>query len=407
MASHDFRYTKTAQKARRRYLAVTDIASKKHDCCILSSDGEILAPFFTFENNAEGFDILLKNIRNHCRDFDDVRVGVESTGHYSNNLISFLQGKGFCLTVFNPLQVNLFRKAQTLRKTKTDKADARFLAQMLMSSEHPIYAPQSLEISELKVLVRHRHRLVAMRTKLKISVSRLVAILFPELHTAVSSIHQATSYALLLELPTAKAVADCHLTRLTNLLYDNSKHRYGREKAVLIKSIAAKSIGTNSIATGFELQQTIKLLNNLRTEIDTLDKLVKKVMLTLNSPILTIPGISFTLGAIILAEIGNIDNFANPNKLLAFAGLEPSTHQSGKFTADNNSMVKRGSSYLRFALLQAALLITKYDGEFKSFYHKKRNEGKHHFVALNHVGKKLCRVIFHLLRNNLTFSLSA
>ena len=384
-----------------------DIASKKHDCCILGSNSEILAPVFTFENNAEGYDYLLKTIRNHCRDFKDVKVGVESTGHYSNNLISFLRNNGFVLTIFNPLHVNLFRKAQTLRKTKTDKADARFLAQMLMSYEQPVYAPQPLEISELKALVRHRFRLVAMRTKLKISVSRLVAILFPELSEAVSSIHQATSYALLLALPTAKDVADCHLTRLTNLLYDNSKHRYGKDKAIEIKNLAVKSIGSNSIATGFELQQTIRLLQNLRTEIDILEKQIKKVMLTISSPVLTIPGISYTLGSIILAEIGNIDNFANPDKLLAFAGLEPSTHQSGKFTADNNSMVKRGSSYLRWALLQAALLINRYDPAFMAYYTKKRQEGKHHYVAMNHTGRKLIRVIFHLLKNNVSFQSAA
>ncbi len=384
-----------------------DVASKKHDCCIIGDGAEILAPVFTFENNAEGYDVLLKAVRNHCRDFKDVRIGIESTGHYSNNLISFLQGKGFCLAVFNPLQVNLFRKAQSLRKTKTDKADARFLAQMLMSSDHPIYAPQSLEISELKALVRHRFRLVSMRTKLKISVSRLVAILFPELPDAVSTIHQTSVYSLLLELPTAKAIATCHLTRLSNLLYQSSKHRHGKDKALEIKVLAAKSIGSNSIATGFELQQTIRLLTNLRVEIDVLDKQIKKFMLEINSPILTVPGISFTLGSIILSEIGNIENFSNPNKLLAFAGLEPSTHQSGKYAATNTPMVKRGSSYLRWALLQAALLSIQYDPTFRTYATKKESEGKHHFVVLNHVGRKLVRVIFHLLKNNVAFDPAA
>lgn len=381
-----------------------DIASKKHDCCIIGDKSDVLTPIFTFENNAEGYDVLLKTIRSLCHDFKDVKIGVESTGHYSNNLISFLRNKGFNLIVFNPLQVNLFRKAQTLRKTKTDKVDARFLAQMLLTSEQPVYAPQTLEISELKTLVRHRTRLVSIRTKLKISVSRLVAILFPELPNAVSSIHQATVYALLLEMPTAKAVADCHLTKLANLLYERSKHRYGKDKAIVIKNLAAKSIGQNSPATGFELQQTLRLLDNLRMEIEVLDKQIKALMLKINSPILTIPGISFTLGSIILAEIGNINNFNNPGKLLAFAGLEPSTHQSGKYSASITPMVKRGSSYLRWALLQAALLVSQYDPSFKAYAAKKEREGKHHFVVMSHVGRKLVRVIFHLLKNNVPFT---
>jgi len=384
-----------------------DVASKKHDCCIIGGDSVVLAPVFAFENNAEGYDILLKTIRNLCREPKCVKIAIESTGHYSNNLISFLQSVGFSLTVFNPLQVNLFRKAQTLRKTKTDKVDARFLAQMLLTSEHPVYVPQPLEISELKTLVRHRTRLVSMRSKLKVSVSRLVAMLFHELPGAVSSIHQATFYALLLEFPTAKAVADCHLTRLTNLLYERSKHRYGKDKAIEIKALAAKSIGQDSFATGFELQQTLRLLGNLRSEIDTLDKQIKSVMLKINSPILTIPGISYTLGAIIIAEIGRIDNFSNPGKLLAFAGLEPSTHQSGKYCATQTSMVKRGSSYLRWAVLQAALLVAQYDSVFKSYAAKKESEGKHHFVVRSHVGRKLVLVIFHLLKNNVAFASAA
>jgi transposase len=384
-----------------------DIASKKHDCCIIGGNGDVLAPIFTFENNAEGYDVLLKTIRSFCRDTTDVKVGVEATGHYSTNIIAFFQSKGFTLTVFNPLQVNLYRKAQTLRKTKTDKVDARFIALMLMTYEQPVYAPPPLEISELKTLVRHRTRMVSMRTKLKISVSRLVAILFPELPNAVSSIHQATVYTLLLEMPTAKAVADCHLTKLTNLLYERSKHRYGKDKAIEIKSLATKSIGQNSLATGFELQQTIRILENLRAEIDALDKQIKALMLKINSPILTIPGISFTLGSIILAEIGNIENFCNPNKLLAFAGLEPSTHQSGKYSANNTPMVKRGSSYLRWAVLQAALLVAQYDPSFKVYAAKKSQEGKHHFVVLSHVGRKLVRVIFHLLKNDIPFETAA
>ena len=381
-----------------------DIASKKHDCCIMGSNTELLAPVFTFENNAEGYGILLKNIRSHERDFSQVKIGLESTGHYGSNLISFLASKGFELVVFNPLSVDLYRKAGSLRKTKTDKADAQFLARMLLSTENSSYVPNVPEIADLKALIRHRSRLKSIRSRLKISVSRLATVLFPELPGAVWSIHQASSYAMFLELPTAKAISECHLTRLANLLSSASRQQYGKEKALEIKVLASKSIGPDSRVIGFELQQTIRIITNVAAELKILDKEITALMKRIGSPILTIPGISYNLGSVILSEIGNIRNFANPSKLLAFAGLEPSTYQSGNYQATKASMVKRGSPYLRWAILQAAKSVSRYDPTFKAYADKKSSEGKHYFVVLNHVGRKLTRVIFHLLKNNQAFN---
>ena len=382
-----------------------DVASQKHDCCIIDSDGVVLCKNFVFANNREGFDFLISTIVSFLsnKEFSQVRVGLESTGHYSTNLTNFLNSKGFRLTVFNPLHVNLYRKGQTLRKTKTDKTDAMFLAVMLFSDASLVYTPISHQILELKALIRHRFRLIGLRTKLKVSVSRLITILFPELHSVVWSIHQNSCYALLLEFPTAKCISDCHLTKLTNLLYDNSNGKYGKEKALAIRELASKSIGADSVSVGFELQQIIRIINNMQDEIDILDKHIKSVMIEINSPILTIPGISYTLGAIIIAEIGDITNFDTSAKLLAFAGLEPSTYQSGNFTAGKTPMVKRGSTYLRWAFLTAARLVAMRDSTFKAYCQKKKSEGKHHFVVMSHVGKKLVRVVFQLLKTNTAF----
>lgn len=388
-----------------------DVASDKHDCCIIDEGGVVLNENFTFANNREGFDFLVDTIVSHLpiKELLDVspsqgiRIGLESTGHYSTNLVNFLKAKGFEITIFNPLHVNLYRKAQTLRKTKTDKTDARFLAVMLFSDDSKSYTPISYQITELKSLVRHRFRLISLRSRLKVSVSRLITILFPELHSAVWSIHQASCNALLLEYPTAKDISKCHLTKLTNLLYENSHGKYGREKALQIRELAEKSIGSSSISVGFELKQTIRLINHLQEEINILDKHIKVVMKDINSPVLTIPGISYTLGSIIITEIGDISNFSNPAKLLAFAGLEPSIYQSGKFTAGKTPMVKRGSTYLRWAFLNAARLVAMRDDAFKAYCQKKKSEGKHYNVVMSHVGKKLVRVVFQLLKTNTDF----
>lgn len=227
--------------------------------------------------------------------------------------------------------------------------------------------------------------------------------MFPELPGIVSSCNQKSVYCLLLALPNPQAISSCHLTRLANVLKQSSHGRYGRDKATAVREAASRSIGSNSPALAFELQQTIRLIQNVQSEIDLLDQQIRLILDNLHSPLMTIPGISYTLAAIILAEIGDINRFDTPAKLLAFAGMEPSTWQSGKFTAANTPMVKRGSSYLRWAMLQAARLVCMRDPAFRQFMLKKRSEGKHHFVVMSHVGKKLTRVIFHILKTGVAF----
>ena len=301
------------------------------------------------------------------------------------------------------MATNLFRKAQTLRKTKTDKTDALVIAKMLFSDDTKSYSPVSYQIQELKSLTRHRYRLIGYRSKLKISVTRLIDIIFPELPKLFWSIHQKSSYCLLSELSSPKDMASCHLTKLTNILSKASRGRYGRDKAVALKESASNSIGTTTRALSFELQQTIRLIKSVQVEIDTLDLQIKEVITEINSPLMSIPGISYTLAAIILSEIGDVERFSSPYKLLAFAGLEPSTYQSGKYNASHTPMVKRGSTYLRWAILTAARTVSMRDITFSEYLLKKQSEGKHYLVAMSHVSKKLVRVIFHLLKTNTQF----
>lgn len=382
-----------------------DVAKEKHDCIIINSDGEILEDVFQIKNNIEGFNLLKNKILNNLEDnnLKKLKVGLESTGHYSNNITSFIQKNSFPITIFNPLSTNLYRKAHSLRKTKTDKIDALFIATMLFSENSESYSPISYHITEVKSLARHRFRLVGYRSKLKISYCRILDIIFPELNSIVWSINQNSVYSLLLELPNTKYISTCHLTTLTNILSKGSKGKYSKAKAIEIRNLAKNSIGSISEAVSFELQQTIRLIRNTIEEIKILDKKIKSIMDTIESPVITIPGISYTLASIIISEIGNISNFSSSAKLLAFAGLEPSTHQSGNYTASYARMVKRGSKYLRWALLNAARLVAMRSPIFKDYLNKKRLEGKNFFVALSHVAKKLVRVIFHLLKNKQTF----
>ena len=373
-----------------------DVAKDKHDCFITNSDGEVLFKPFTISNNRDGFETLFQKIESVSDDLNKVKVGLEATGHYSYNLLGFLLDKGLTTFVINPLHTNLYRKSLSLRKTKTDKVDSRTIATMMMSDMNlKSYSDISYHNEELKSLTRYRFGKVKERAKLKSSVSRLICILFPELEELVPTLHMASVYALLSEFPGADAVANAHLTRLSNLLSESSKGRYGKDTAITFRDAAKISIGSYMPAKSLELKHTIKLIQELTVEIDEIEAAIKRIMdEEIKSPILTIPGISYRMGAMILAEVGDFSRFDSADKILAYAGMSPSTYQSGQLDNCYSHMEKRGSRYLRYALYNATKYVCHWDKSFGAYLEKKRSEGKHYNVALSHATKKLVRLIF-------------
>ena len=372
-----------------------DVAKDKHDCFITNSDGEILFKAFTIQNNRIGFDELYQKIRSVEVDMSKIKVGLEATGHYNYNLLGYLLDKGLPTYVINPLHTNLYRKSLSLRKTKTDKVDARTIAMMLMSDVNlKSYSDTSYHNEELKSLTRYRFDKVQERAHLKQSVSRLVTILFPELEKLVPTLHLASVYALLSELPSAGQIASCHLTHLTKLLQTASRGRYSREKAIEIRDAARTSIGSRMPAKSLELKHTLRLISELDSEIDEIESEIKNIMDQIHSPILTIPGIGYRMGAMIIAEVGDFSRFNSPDNLLAYAGISPSTYQSGQLESSYSHMEKRGSRYLRFALINAAKYACHWDESFGTYLQKKISEGKHYNVAITHATKKLVRLIY-------------
>lgn len=236
------------------------------------------------------------------------------------------------------------------------------------------YSDTSYHNEELKSLTRYRFDKVKERAKLKSSVSRLICILFPELEKLVPTIHMASIYALLSEFPSASAVASAHLTRLSNLLSKSSKGRYGKDAAIIFREAARNSIGSHMPAKSLELEHTIRLIRELDAEID---------------------------------EIGDFSRFDSPDRILAYAGMSPSTYQSGQLDNCYSHMEKRGSKYLRYALFNATKYVCLWDKSFAAYLAKKRAEGKHYNVALSHAAKKLVRLIYAMERSGQPYNKAA
>lgn len=206
-------------------------------------------------------------------------------------------------------------------------------------------------------------------------------------------------YALLCEFPSAEHIAKAHLAKLTNLLYSASKGHYNRDTAVKFRDAARSSIGVFIPAKALELKHTISLIKELNKEIDEIEAAIKSIMDKIDSPIISVPGIGLNMAVMIISKIGDFNNFDSSDKTLAFAGLSPSTYQSGKLNNCYSHMEKRGSRYLRYALYNATKYVCHWNPVFSAYLDKKRSKGKHYNVALSHAAKKSVRLIFALQKS--------
>ena len=379
-----------------------DIAKFKHFASVVSQDGKVIVKPFPFENSRQGFMKLVEEIEN----FQDCLIGLESTGHYAENLIYFLYERGYQIGVINPIQTDALRDSN-IRKTKTDKIDTTLIVQCLMLNKYSLVTSLDINIIKLRRLSRFRLETIQQQTRIKTQLTGCLDIVFPELPSFFKgNLHLKVSYALLEKYPSAKAIAHCRIDGLTNLLYSNSKGHYNHDKALQLKTLAKGSIALDNPAIELQIQCLIKQLRLYQEQIKDINLSIMTLIELINSPILTIPGVGYTLGAMIISEIGDIKKFSNPSKLLAFAGLDPVVKQSGNFQSDSMKISKRGSTYLRYAIYRVAFIIIYNNETFHNYYIAKRSQGKSHRVALGHVCNKLVRIIFRILTDNTPFNLS-
>lgn len=381
-----------------------DIAKLNHFASALSADGEVLIEPFKFTNDGDGFQMLVSKLDSF--DKDSIIIGLESTAHYGDNLVRYLVAGYYKVCVINPIKTSSLRK-NNIRKTKTDKVDTYLIAKTLMMQDSFRFVTFfDLDLMDLKTLGRFRQKTIKQRTRLKIQLTSYVDQVFPELqYFFKSGLHQKAVYALLKEAPTPLDIASMHMTHLSHLLEVASHGHFKKEQAKELRVLAQKSVGANDSALSIQITHSIEQIELLDSQLERVEAEMTDIMKFNNSVIMTIPGIGYINGGMILGEIGNIHRFSNPNKLLAFAGLDPTVYQSGNYTAKRTRMSKRGSRVLRYALVNAAHNVVKNNATFKAYYDAKMAEGRTHYNALGHCAGKLVRVIWKMLTDEIEFNL--
>ena len=367
-----------------------DIAKYKHDFCIISSTGEVIVQNNSFENNKKGFQLFFSYLKPYNK--ADVQILFESTAHYSMNLELELIDQGYSFMKMNGLIIKQFFKAQTLRKTKTDKADAFALTHYLMANTYKPNSNRLYHIYSLKSLCRTRDRLVKERSKFKVYITNELDKSFPEIKKFFDN---KISITLLYILEKYKNKNKIALMKDYDSIRKVSAANFSFTRFLQLKQLAKESIGHPTETSDFLIQSYIKSIYCLNEQIDSIEKQIIESVRKLDTHILSIPGIAEISAGSIIAEFGDIKNFESPEKMLAFAGLEPSIRQSGTLSTEGH-MVKHGSGYLRNAIMRVVNSLVMHDQVFNEYYNKKRDEGKHHLVAQSHVAKKLIRIIYTL-----------
>lgn len=378
-----------------------DIAKYKHEATVIDAAGTALLDSISFANNREGCEKLLALFERLGISHDALLIGMEATGHYWLSVYGYLLEQGFEVKVINPIQSEAFRKMY-IRQTKNDRKDSFIIAQIMRFGQFSATNLSEETIVALRQLSRYRLALVDTCGDCKRRVIALLDQVFPEYDALFSNTFGVTSKEVLSQYPTPEDLLTVSTRKLSDLLEKTSHGRLGKEKAEQLKVAAANSFGVSFArdAFAFQIRQLVEQLEFLERQITELETQVSSLLEQTGSYITTIPGIGDTLGAIILSEIGDIHRFDAPNKLVAFAGLDVRVSQSGEFTGTRQKISKRGSPYLRRAIWLAASRAAFCDPILSEYYQSLRARGKHHLTAIGAVSRKLCNIIFAILREN-------
>jgi transposase len=393
------------------YFLGIDIAKHNHVASLIDQSGKVVIKTIKFTNDNEGYKKLtslvfdaVNNDSNACSDDSDyksrVTVAMEATGNYWLSVFSALTGDGFSVSVYNPFQIKSFRGAFHNRKQKTDVIDAIIIANYIRTFGGDATVLPNDALLSLRQLTRYRSDLVHNIASAKNQIISVLDKIFPEFSSLLSDTFGETGKAILQIAPTPDMILALDPTKLLEIVQTASRGRFKQDFVDKLCLAAKTSFGikitTNACA--FELRQLINTIIFLEEQVSELDIEIHSIYSGLDEFLTTIPGIGEVLAPIILAEIGDIGRFLDPAKLVAFTGIDPSTNQSGQKVSGDEKTSKRGSPYLRHAVYMAAFVASNNDPHLREYYQRKKAQGKHHYVALAGVQRKLLQIIWAVLK---------
>lgn len=381
-----------------------DISKSKHCIAAIDQTAKVLLKPTFVSQDSEGFENIAQQLR-LLGTPEEVKIGMEATGHYWVHFFNFLTEQGWHVELFNPVLSSAQGRTH-LRGRKTDKDDAITIAKTLRDGGYSPWAIPSGQHAQMKLLCRQRLFIVSELSNAKRRLTGLLDLAFPEFSAHFSDAYGKAPIAVLKRAPSAKALLALPIKELTDTLHEHSAGRHGEAIAKKLREAAKNSIALAhpSDALSFSILSMLEQLEFFHRQLEACDQQIKTIFAALDDPIENIPGIGPKNGPVILSEFGDLSRFKGGyKKLLAFAGLDPRIRQSGQWQG-TVKMSKRGSPALRTALFQAASMGRLHNADLQTIYHyHKHTKGKNHRIAISHVARKIVQIIWATCRNGETF----
>jgi transposase len=385
-----------------RYVVGLDVGSATCLVAVLAPDKRVVRKPFAIANAGDGFTHLDQQLAQLGCAPHEILVGLEATGRYWENVYYFLQQRGYRLVLLHPAQTHQFAERRGLR-AKTDKLDAVTIARALLSDDvRPAYVPNELTAT-YRDLVRLHSNLSDEAARYKNEIQDLLVVLFPEFVQVFKDPTRKTALAVLHAYPSAQAIAAVGVEPIAGILQATAPRNYGPDTAERLVALAKRSSASPVAvaARGRSLAILADQLSHTQTNIAELEREIEALLRRDDGAtgLQSVPEFGAKTVAVLRAELGEVERFQRSDQVVAYAGLDVTVRESGKWKGQRK-LSKRGSGELRRTLYLAAMrCVRRVDSAFGAYYQALGARGLKGNAALVAVMRKMLVVAYHLLRS--------
>lgn len=385
-----------------------DVAKDAHVVCALEAPGGAARkPATRIEASSQGYAQLCGWLK-AWGEPAELLIGLETTGVLWEPLYEAVTQAGYTVLVLNPRQTSSWATGLGLR-AKTDGIDARTLARGLLAGYARGSTLPSEDVQSLRTLTRARRDLVQSQSAARQRLQDELVPLFPELPRHLpqrADLADPAIFRFLSRYSSAHTLAHANLAEVTTALAEASDQRWGEAEAQALHQMAQHSAAsTRAVAARSLVVRTLCLhLLDLRARLAELEAAIAAVVAEDDEAqrLQEIPGIGPQNAATIRAELGDVSRFSRVDQVIAYAGLEPRTQDSGR-SAGQKRLSKRGPGALRHALYLATLVAVRYRAEWQARYQRLVSRGCARKEALTILSRGLLKIIYYLLRTGAAY----